>query len=232
VRVKFGEPSPYPEPPPEDSDVGVVFRVARRGTGSGTVRGTAGGLDCGRKCSAILDFGSEQTLVADPDHGSRFVRWRGACATAPRCTLAVGPVTRVTALFAKERPPVSRPTTSGPLASRPSRSAPAPRSPRQAQGPERRFIVLVGRRVAVRGVRPRRVTLPVRVNARSSIRLVLEHTRGHLVSSRTWEVRRGRRVLRLRVPARARRGTYVLRIKAQDRRGHVKGFERRVRLRR
>jgi hypothetical protein len=97
-------------------------------------------------------------------------------------------------------------------------------------GPQPRFAARVGP-IVVRGGRSRRVLFTVGVNARSSIRAVLQNARGRRVSSRTWSVQRGERVLRLPVPKRARRGTYTLNVTARDAGGHVKRFTRRVKLR-
>ncbi|MEA2233251.1 MAG: hypothetical protein QOD83_3067 [Solirubrobacteraceae bacterium] len=231
VALNFGGPKVWPTSDP--GDIGVVFRVAKDGTGSGTVRSQL--LDCGASCHASIGFGKPQTLVADAARGSRFVGWRGACDASPRCTLEVGPVTRITAVFDSASPPGSQPPetkspeikASGtqPVTSQPEQSKQRPRS----QSP---FVARVGRRIVVRGVPPRRILFTVGVNARSSIRAVLANARGQLVSSHTWTVGSGSRMLRLGLPRRARRGTYVLKVTARDGADNVKRFERRVRLRR
>lgn len=201
--------------------VGLTFRVAKTGTGSGTVRSES--LDCGSRCSDELLFGTKQTLIAEPGRSSRFVGWRGACSDDPRCTLVAGPVTRITAVFddpnARPRPPTSGQSP---------KPKPGPLPPSSQGG----FVATVDRRVVVRGVRSRRIRFTVRVNRSSSIRVVLKTARGNRIISRTWKVEPGRHVLRLRVARRARRGSYVLRIAARDQHGHVMRFERRVRLRR
>jgi hypothetical protein len=79
------------------SSVSVRFRIVKLGDGAGTVR--SGALDCGSRCTVERTFGNRETLVASAGSGSRFVRWRGACATAPTCSLAVGPVTAIAAEF-------------------------------------------------------------------------------------------------------------------------------------
>ena len=198
----------------------LQFRVAKDGSGSGTVKGDD--FDCGTRCTRIVEFGTRATFTAFPDDGSRFVGWRGACGEAPRCSLEMGPVTRVTAMFRRgsaggsKQPPASSPAPP-PFGFPPS-------------GSDRPFIVVVEGRVVVRGARPRRVHVTVRVSARSSIHGVLETARGRRVTANTWQIPRGRSMLRLAVPRRARRGTHVLRITARDGREHVKRFTRRVRL--
>ena len=197
----------------------VRFRVAKDGSGSGTVRSDH--LDCGGTCSESVGFGDRDTLEASPDAGSRFVAWRGACGESPRCSLKVGPVTRVTAVFERlsaagsvpPPPPPPPPPTSGPTAA------------------SKPFVATVDR-VVVRGTRKRRIRFTIRVSARASIRGVLESARGDRITAGAWRIPRGRHVLSLAVPRRAPRGTYVLRITARDAHGHVKRFDRRVRLRR
>jgi hypothetical protein len=123
-------------------------------------------------------------------------------------------VTRVTAVFDAVKPLASQ-------------SQPPTRAPKSKQ----QFVAVVGQPV-VRGVRPRRILITVRVNAPSSIAAMLTSARRRRVIYHSWQVASGSRVLRLSAPKRARRGMYVLRLTARDRDGHVKRFERRVRLRR
>jgi hypothetical protein len=215
VALHFGGPVvPFSSP----GDLDVMFRIAKGGTGSGTVRSES--LDCGDKCEKELRFGERQTLVANAEASSRFVGWRGACAASPQCELNAGPVTRVTAVFDT----VGKPSGTTPSGTTPQRS-------KRGGSTQTPFVARIGR-ILVPGARPRRVHFTVSVNARSSIRAVLENARGRPVSSRAWEVERGERVLRLRVPRRARRGSYVLKITARHKPDDVERFTRRVRLRR
>ena len=133
----------------------VSFRVLKRGSGSGTVRSES--LDCGRRCDLDGHFGDRETLVADPAPGSTFTGWRGLCSSAPQCSLAVGPVTTVVAVFddaeggsgASDRKPESR----------------RERSPRRAP-----FAARL-KRIAVSGHgRHRRVLMRVQVNAPATVR--------------------------------------------------------------
>jgi len=226
-RGVFLEAGPLGQNVAPQLSVGLTFRVAKDGTGSGTVRSQS--LDCGSRCSRRLLFGTKQTLIAEPDRGSRFVGWRGACSDDPRCTLVAGPVTRVTAVFNDPNARPNSPSSAPPGADQ-KRPKPKPRpSTPNSQGD---FVATVDRRVIVRGVRARRIRFTVGVNQPSSIRAALENARGNRVTSRTWKIEPGRHVLRLRLPKRARQGSYLLRITARDQHGHVKRFERRVRLRR
>jgi hypothetical protein len=179
--------------PPDQADQGfptevtVNFRVAKAGSGSGTVRG--GPLNCGGQCSLRASFGASETLSAVPDSGSRFGGWRAACGSAPTCRLAVGPVTSLTAVFER---------AAGPADDR-----------RRQQQRRRAFTARLGR-VTVRGHGRRRVlSMRIGVNANATVQARLARGRRQVASHR-WRVRAGTRVLRMRVPARVRRGTYRL----------------------
>jgi hypothetical protein len=99
ASVSFGDV----EPPPLPFQISVKVRVARSGTGRGTVTGA--GIECGAKCSEIFAYQSSVSLKAEPEPGSRFVRWVGVCATAATCRFNAGSVTNVEARF--ERPGTS-----------------------------------------------------------------------------------------------------------------------------
>jgi hypothetical protein len=195
-----------PFSPAVPSSVSVRFRILKVGNGAGTVR--SGALDCGSRCTVERIFGNRETLVADPGSGSRFVRWRGACDTTPRCSLAVGPVTAISAEFQ---------ATGG------SPSSTAPRA---------RALVARIARVSVRG-RGRRQTVvaTVGVNARAKIRVDLLRGR-RVAATRRRTVKAGRSVVRLRVPRRARPGAYRVQLTARGAGGQTAKAARSVRLRR
>jgi hypothetical protein len=103
---------------------------------------------------------------------------------------------------------------------------------RQSRRQSRRTLVVRVRRIAVRGSGRRRVILiRIGVNARATVRARLLRGRRQ-VASRRWRVRAGQRVLRMRVPARARRGVYRLRLTIRDSTGQTRRVTRSVRLRR
>jgi hypothetical protein len=188
--------------------VSVRFRVVKRGSGSGTV--TGGPVNCGTDCAADMGFGDSETFVADTARGSTFVGWRGACSRAPRCSLAVGPVTYLIAVF--DAPEEANPT-----------------SPSPARPPGARFVARV-RRISVSGHgRHRKIMVRVQVSAPATIRGTLSRGRRR-VASRRWRVAAGTPLLRMRVPARARPGIYRLRLSLRDEAGHVTRVKRRVRL--
>jgi hypothetical protein len=183
VAVGFGDAVPDAVP----TEVSVTFRVAKAGSGSGTIR--SGSLDCGTKCSIQTLFGTSETFTAVPDGGSRFDGWRAACGVAATCRLAVGPVTSLTAVF--EKGPGAAPGNQGTQA------------PQRRRGLAARLL-----RVTARGHGRRRVVaMRLRVNAVATVRARLLRGRRQ-VASRRWRLRAGTRVLRMRVPARARPGVY------------------------
>jgi hypothetical protein len=185
--------------------VSVRFRVLKRGTGSGTVR--SGSLNCGGACETEENFGERENLVADPASGSTFTGWRGACSSAPTCSLAVGPVTAIAAVFdALGTSPGSGPSRPG-----------------------TRFVARLRRFIVSGHGRHRRILIRVQVNAPATVRATLSRG-GRRVASRRWRVRAGNPLLRMRVPARARRGVYRLALSIRDGAGHTIQVKRRVRL--
>jgi hypothetical protein len=184
------------------SSVSVDFHILKVGDGVGTVR--SGSLDCGGRCTTERTFGNRETLMAVPGSGSRFVRWRGACGTAPACSLAVGPVTSISAEFRR---------TAGSRAT-----------------PRRRALVARIVRTSVRGRgRGRTVRVTFEVNAAARVRVALLKGR-RTTTSRTRTTLGGRAVLALRVPGRARAGLYRVRLTIRDRAGRTATTARRVRL--
>jgi len=88
--------------------IDVQFRLTKGGNGSGRV--TASKLDCGPTCTAQYGFGKSVTLTAAPDQGSTFDGWNGVCSkTQTNCTFAVGPITSLKVLFARDATPPSTP---------------------------------------------------------------------------------------------------------------------------
>ena len=89
----------------------VQLRVGKGGNGTGRV--TAPNVDCGSTCSAQFGFGKSVTVTEAPDQGSTFDGWNGVCSkTQTSCTFAVGPITSIKAMFARDTTP---PTTPGGL---------------------------------------------------------------------------------------------------------------------
>ncbi|MEZ5501644.1 MAG: putative Ig domain-containing protein [Halioglobus sp.] len=80
-----------------------ALSVQKLGAGTGTVTGNS--IDCGATCDATFDEGSEVTLVATPDAGSKFTGWSGACAGTGSCVVTLNAAATVTATFGKTLPP-------------------------------------------------------------------------------------------------------------------------------
>lgn len=74
--------------------------VHRAGTGSGVVRSTLAGLDCGATCEQAFPAGITLILRAEPDAGSSFEGWNGDCSGTGDCEIALDQPRSVTATFA------------------------------------------------------------------------------------------------------------------------------------
>lgn len=79
------------------------FSVAKTGSGSGTVIGPyflGNAIDCGTRCSNLIQTGSRITLTATPASGSTFEGWSGGgCSGTGTCTVTINADTTVTAKF-------------------------------------------------------------------------------------------------------------------------------------
>jgi hypothetical protein len=133
------------------------------------------------------------------------VRWRGACGTSPTCSLAVGPVTSLSAEFAANA------------------GAPAP--------PQRRGLTARIARIAVSGRGARRtIQVTVQVGAAATARVDILRGR-RTITSRRRRLPGGRAVVRVPVREAARPGLYQVRLTVQDRAGRKARAAGRVRLR-
>lgn len=88
---KYEEPKPLPK---------GTLHVIKSGSGTGTVLSWPQGLNCGTRCAADFDLGTQVTLAAKPDEGSRFLGWSGPCSGRDQCVVAVQNQTEVGAAFA------------------------------------------------------------------------------------------------------------------------------------
>ena len=79
--------------------------VSLTGNGSGRVRSGAGEIDCGATCSAAVNISSNLTLTAQPDAGSNFIGWSGACSGSGSCDVVADADKQVTARFDRAAPP-------------------------------------------------------------------------------------------------------------------------------
>jgi hypothetical protein len=207
ISVAFGAASPETSAiPPE---IGVNFRIRKAGSGSGTVR--SAGIDCGSDCSDERKFGERQTLMAEPDAGARFDHWVGACGASPQCSLAVGPVTALTAVF-----------------ERGGAAGGGSQQQQQQQSTRPRLSARVLRLKVTGHGRKRIIFVRLRVNVASTVRAVLLRGRKRL-ATKSFRVKAGTPLVRFRVPARTRAGTYRLRLTIKGD-GQTRQLTRRVRL--
>ena len=78
----------------------VIISIAKTGTGSGTVRSSPAGIDCGTVCSYEFPPSTSVTLTATADKGYIFTGWSGGnCSGTGTCT--VNTTSQVTAVFDK-----------------------------------------------------------------------------------------------------------------------------------
>jgi hypothetical protein len=71
--------------------------------GGGTVTSQPGDIDCGIDCDEAYQHGASVTLTADPDNGSVFSGWSGACSgNQPECNVIMTMNRSVTATFEPE----------------------------------------------------------------------------------------------------------------------------------
>jgi PASTA domain/Divergent InlB B-repeat domain/Sortilin, neurotensin receptor 3, len=82
-------------------DVLAPLTVGKSGTGSGTVSSSPSGVSCGTACSHAFAYGTQVTLNANPDAGSTFAGWSGAC-SGTSCQVTMSQGRRVTATFTKQ----------------------------------------------------------------------------------------------------------------------------------
>jgi uncharacterized delta-60 repeat protein len=76
-----------------------VLTVARTGSGTGTVTSAPDGIACGATCSSPFAFGTQVAVAAQPDPGSAFAGWSGACSGTTACQLPMTASRDLTARF-------------------------------------------------------------------------------------------------------------------------------------
>lgn len=92
--------SPVPPPPPGM----LVISVAFTGNGSGKVSSSPAGIDCPSACSLAVAAGTVVTLTAQPDAGSSFAGWGGACSGSV-CSFTASSSATAWANFVASAPP-------------------------------------------------------------------------------------------------------------------------------
>lgn len=99
------------------SSQSVGLNISKSGSGTGAVKSTPAGINCGSDCNEPFASGTSVKLTATPAAGSVFRGWSGGeCGQASSCTVTVSGSTSVTAVFGAAVPAtakigVYRPTT-------------------------------------------------------------------------------------------------------------------------
>jgi hypothetical protein len=91
--------------------------VTRAGTGTGTVKSSPGGIDCGSTCGASYEHGTPVTLSGSPGPGTQPVQWTGCDSVNPedKCEVTMSGARSVKATF--DQKPRLTVTKGGPAAS-------------------------------------------------------------------------------------------------------------------
>lgn len=76
-----------------------TLTVSKGGTGTGTVTSSPAGITCGGTCGADFASATVVTLTTNPDFGSAFAGWQGACIGTGACSITLDAAKSVTATF-------------------------------------------------------------------------------------------------------------------------------------
>jgi hypothetical protein len=224
VSVGFGVGFEPDAQPPYNLSKPVTVR--RAGRGEGRVHGNgrdAEGVDwqisCGSTCKLNgIQYQTRVRLSADVADGSTFDHWSGPpCGSRTVCTFTAGKYPSVRATFDR--------TASVASVSPPASSAPA-------SGTGAAPFSMSVRRVKASGRRATRkitVTLTTNRSARATLRLT---RKGKRVTAKTFTLPQGTRAISLKVPRRARAGSYRISLGVTAADGTVKSFAKRLHLRR
>jgi len=94
---KSGTPGPGDILPPPGPVAQHFLTISK--SGSGSVRSTPAGIDCGTTCSAVLAEGTQMVLTPLPDAGWQFAGWGGGCSGLGGCAFKVVADTKVFVTF-------------------------------------------------------------------------------------------------------------------------------------
>ena len=82
----------------------TLSRLAIYRSVGGSVKASAGPIDCGEACTEELPTGTIRSLTALAGSGFRFSHWEGACTgAAPACSVTVSGDMQASAFFAPAR---------------------------------------------------------------------------------------------------------------------------------
>lgn len=169
-----------------DFTVGNVIWLEGTGLGTGKVTSAPGGVSWPQNRGAAFPAGSQVTLTATPDAGSKFVGWSGGgCSGTGDCTVTVNGRVDVQAQFT---PALGGGTT-----------APA----------------TITRLAVVKTKAGRVVRATLNVRRQTAVTAQLRKNARVLVS-KSQQLSPGTRVVRLAVPRKAKAGAYTLRLRLRD----------------
>ena len=171
-----------------DFTVGNVIWLEATGLGTGKVTSAPGGVSWPQNRGAAFPAGSQVTLTATPDAGSKFVGWSGGgCSGTGDCTVTVNGRVTVQAQFT--------PALSG------GGGATAPAT--------------ITRLAVVKTKAGRAVRATLNVRRQTAVTAQLRKNARVLVS-KSQQLSPGTRVVKLAVPRKARAGAYTLRLRLRD----------------
>lgn len=172
-----------------DFTVGSVIWLEATGLGTGKVTSAPGGVNWPHNRGAAFSPGSQVTLTAQPDSGSRFLGWSGGgCSGTGECTVTVNGRVHVQAQFSPALGGGGGGTTA-------SASITHVQVLKTRAGRNVRATLNVKRQTAV--------TAQLRKNAR-------------VVASKAQHLAPGSRVVTIAVPRKAKAGSYTLRLRLRD----------------
>jgi hypothetical protein len=195
--------------PDRPFDVSETVRVAKTGTGSGTITGS--GFDCGSGdgCRKDFAFGAAVTLQAEHAADSTFDGWIGVCGSSPTCHFNAGPTTSVKARFTLAPSTTTTTTTT-------TTTPPPPKL-------KVRIVKLAARHASGRWLVTARIASnkPIRAHARVG-------RRGRIWGDRTVNRRAGTHPLTVKLSKQARKGKCWFTLVARTAGGEVRKFPRQV----
>jgi DNA-binding beta-propeller fold protein YncE len=116
-----------------------TLKVAKAGTGGGTVTSSPNGIACGGACAAEFDEGEKVVLNANPDANSAFAGWSVAgaepCPGLGSCTVLLSANVEVTASFEEAPAPLAAPLAGAPAGGPLQAQLPGPSSSAGAGAP-------------------------------------------------------------------------------------------------
>jgi hypothetical protein len=224
VNVELWNGGPWDHPRSVFKPTTHALTVTKSGEGSGRVKSSAPGIDCGAKCSASFDFETTLTLTATPDAGAVFKQWTGACVgQGASCSLTITEAISTNAVFDLAGASGGQPAAPGAPAG-PGAGA----EPGGAASPAVVAADVIAASAGKSRLGRRVVRLELRLDEDVSATLTLLRRGTVLITKQFRRVREGERVLTLLVPRGTKRGKATLTFELKDGRGNVLSGKRSV----